>query len=245
MKKKILLFVLLFIIMFSSIAFAYRWVEHGGNWSVLDENTNEYVTNRLLDTGNSVYYLDRNGNMMTGWYYNTSADKFYFFSNNPNQNYGGMVFGLTIIDGYYRYFEDNGTLATSNKQGEYLKVYGEYYADYYGNLYFANNLLRDTSVAKSNYYTNALYYTNEALNNYFMAKSNQAQKLEDVKNNAINNQEDNSNVSETQRKKDSTGGHLALGGTDYYIDDYGKIHMGDDTFETQGFEKFGPMRNPN
>ena len=156
-------------IIFAGSAFAYRWVKSDSNWYVVDETTGEFLENVLLDVGDNVYYLSEEGKMMTGWWRNDESGKYYFFSNKPGLNYGGMLFGLHMIDGYYRYFGDDGSLVVANELGSYVRAYNEYYADSNGKLYYANQLMRDVSEAKSEYYTDPIYYREPTLNNYFLA----------------------------------------------------------------------------
>ena len=233
MKNKFYVLTLILVFILGTNVFAYRWVEQNDLWYVLDENKNEYLKDKLLDVGDNVYYINSEGVVVTGWWYNSKSKKYYFFDNNPKRSLGGMVFGLTMIDGYYRYFNDNGTLATSSKKGEYKKVYNEYYADYEGNLYFNNELMRDTSIAKSEYYTNPLYYENDNLNNYYLAKYDSALNLGEYFS-AVS-------VNGVESDMDKVEANAVSGGINYYIDDYGRIKTYGDEFETKPFEKYGPM----
>ena len=169
MMKKILALALAISLISTSSAFAYRWVDDGHFRYVVDESTGEFLENVLLDVGNEVYYLNKEGKMVTGWWRNDESGKYYFFSNRIDKDYGGMLFGLHVIDGYTRYFNDDGSLAVADEITDYKKVYGEYYADYQGKLYYANQLLRDVSNAKSEFYTDPIYYSQASLNNYFLA----------------------------------------------------------------------------
>lgn len=240
MKRRLFTLIFAFIMIFTTNVFAYRWVAYNNDWYVLDESNDQYLKSILLDVGNNVYYLDDEGKMVTGWCHNSSTDKYYFFDNNQNRNYGGMVFGFNMIDGYYRYFNADGSLATSKKQGEYEKVYLEFYADYQGNLYYNNVLMRDTSNTKSEYYSNPIYYSDDALNNYYLAKYDTIQEIRlQVSDNTI------SYDSKKGKTKDASGDGLITGGTNYYVDESGTVHTYGDIYETKPFEKFGPMQQAN
>ena len=242
MKKKFLLLVIAFLMILSTNALAYRWVAYNNEWYVLDESNNQYLENILLDVGNNVYYLDNEGKMVTGWWKNNKTGKYYFFDNNKNRNYGGMVFGFNMVDGYYRYFTEDGSLATSMKKGEYSKVYLEFYADYEGNLYYNNVLMRDTSNAKSEYYSDPIYYTNDMLNNYYLAKYDTVKGLDTIKG---NDTDTSSYDTKKGKTKDASGDGLITGGTDYYVDESGRVHTYGDIYETEYFEKYGPMNGVN
>ena len=236
MKKRILAVAMILSLALSSSAFAHKFVEYAGDWYVVNENTNEFLKGVLLDVGDSVYYLDENGKLVTGWWLNEKSNKYYFFDNDENKNLGGMLFGLHMIDGYYRYFGNDGALATSDREGDYKKVYKEYYADYTGKLYFNNELQRDTSINKSEYYSDPLYYKNVNLNNYYLANYGKVQEvgIAHSANNAASGQ--GNALDETKRKEG-----IAYGGTDYYIDDMGRVIMPEDTFKISDGEKYGPM----
>ena len=167
--KRIISLVLVAVLVLSTNAFAYKWEKRNGNWYVLNDSSGEYLKFTLLDTNNNVYFLDDTGKMITGWYVNKKNNKQYFFDNNDKRSLGAMVFGLHMIDGYYYYFGDDGSLQTAPTKGEYKKVFQDYYADVDGYLYQNNILMRDTSIIKSEYYTNNLYYNNINLNNYYLA----------------------------------------------------------------------------
>ena len=157
MKKKISALVLIISVVFASNVFAYRWVKANNDWYVYDSNSEEPLMNTLVDTGDGVYYLDGEGKMVTSWWKNPRTKKIYFFDNNEERALGTMIFGLHTIDGYYRYFYDDGSLAVAREGQEYSKVYQEFWADAKGNLYFANQLMRDVTIAKSEYYTKLIY----------------------------------------------------------------------------------------
>ena len=133
--KRLLAFVLALVMAFTTSTFALSWVKRDNTWYVLDEVAGEYLKSVIVDTGDNVYYLDDEGRMVVGWWRNPKTNKYYFFANKNNNNYGGMLFGLHMIDGYYRYFNDDGSLATSDRKGDYKKVYKECYADSNGLLY--------------------------------------------------------------------------------------------------------------
>ena len=237
MKKRILALVLGLILALSTNVFAYRWVESGEDWFVLNEDTGEYLKGMLLDVGDNVYYLDAEGKLITGWWRNPKTNKYYFFDNKLDRNYGGMVFGLHMIDGYYYYFGDDGSVQTSDKEGTYKKVYQEYYADKNGFLYFDNELMRDTSIAKSEFYTDQAYYANTNYNNYYLANYGKAITVVELAG-AVKSEVNLSKANVDSKKSIASN---TSGGTDYSIDTYGVVHTNGDTFETKEAEKYGPM----
>ena len=233
MKRFYVLILSLVLIMTTNV-FAYRWVENDGVWSVVNEDTNEMLKSKILDTGDGVYYLDKDGKMVIGWWQNPNTKKSYFFDNDIDRKYGQMVFGLHMIDGYYHYFGDDGSLQTSGVINKYVKVYEDYYADYKGYLYRNDELMRDVSIARSEYYTNPVYYTNPLLNNYYLANYDNSTKIEETTKSNIN--DDLANTEQLE----SFDGTVILGGTDYTINEYGKIIAPDKSSEIQPEEKYGP-----
>lgn len=249
MRKKILALVLALSFVLSSSAFAYRWVGDGENWIVYDENSGKQLKNTLIDVGDGVYYLDNQGYMVTGWWQNYDTGKYYFFDNNPNGQYGCMVFGLHMIDGYYFYFGNDGSLQTSDANGSYKKVYLDFWADVNGCLYNNNQILRDVSTKKSDYYTDPVYYTNVNFNNYFLANFgnavipkpvNKSTKIEQTSGGSrvITNQANFDVVREDGTKKSSATN--ASGGANYTVDAYGKIIAPDETGIISNKEIYGP-----
>lgn len=242
MEKKILAVVLVLVVVLSTNIFAYRWVEYNNNWYVLDESKNEFLTSMLLDTVDNVYYLDREGKLTTGWWQNPTTKKYYFFDNKADRNLGGMVFGLHQIDGYYYYFGDDGALATADRAGTFKNVYKDYYADSNGYLYNDNTLMRDTSIAKSEYYTNTLYYDNVNLNNYYLANYDKEWLAKEAVVHEKENKKskvDTSNATEGENKSADT--HLTSGGTNYGVNAEGRVELYDAIPETKAAEKYGPM----
>ena len=237
MIKRILALVMCLMMLFTTNVFAYRWVEYGTDWYVLNEDSGEYLKGLLLDVGDNVYYLDAEGKLVTGWWRNPTTKKCYFFDNKLDRNYGGMIFGLHMIDGYYYYFGDDGALQTSGEKDGFKKVYQEYYADKDGYLYYDNTLMRDTSIAKSEFYTNPLYYTNVNLNNYYLANFDKVGGVSDI----VGEEKSEINMAHAAKEATKTSGSNTSGGTNYSVDDEGRIHLYDNTFETQAAEKYGPM----
>ena len=238
MRRRIIALILVFVMVLSMNAFAYRWQERDGHWHVLNEQTGERIKSTLLDTGDGVYYLDSAGELVTGWYLNRRTNKYYFFDNNAKRNLGAMVFGLHMVDGYYYYFGDDGSLQTAHESGEYRKVFQDYFADVDGYLYKDDKIMRDTSIIRSEYYTNALYYDNINLNNYYLANYDQGSI--EKRNHVIRNSSSNASmiISETKKTSDT---HLTSGGTNYYVDEWGNVQGADITYETRPNEKYGPM----
>lgn len=236
MKKKILAMVLCLVMIFTTNAFAYRWIQAGTDWYVLNEDTGEFLTGRLLDVGDNVYYLNESGKLVTGWWKNNTTQKFYFFDNRVDKNYGGMVFGLHMIDGYLYYFGDDGSLQTSERKGLFRKVYQDYFADSEGHLYFNDELMRDTSIARSEFYTNLEYYTNPNFNNYYLSQFDRSDSISTSPNN------DKSEINASHAKEQTkTSASTTSGGTNYSVDEYGITRTYGDIYETQPAEKYGPM----
>ena len=237
MKKRILALVLTLMMIMTTNVFAHRWVQYGTDWYVLNEDSGEYLKGILLDVGDNVYYLDGEGKLVTGWWRNPNTKKYYFFDNKVDRNYGGMVFGLHMIDGYYYYFGDDGAVSTSDKKGTYKKVYQEFYADSDGYLYYDNVLMRDTSIAKSEFYTNTAYYTNVNLNNYYLANFDQPGQARDL----AGDEKSEINISHAAKEKTKSSASATTGGTNYDVDAEGRVHTYGDIVETSPAEKFGPM----
>lgn len=238
MKKKILALIIALTMVMTTNVFAYRWVQLGSDWYVLNEDSGEYLKGMLLDVGDNVYYLDGEGRLVTGWWKNPTTKKYYFFDNKTDRNYGGMVFGFHMIDGYYYYFGDDGSLQTSEKAGTYKKVYQEYYADYEGFLYYDNAIMRDTSIAKSEFYTNPVYYSNPNLNNYYLAYHDQIGQAKELDSRM------NSEVVITDGATSSTKSSASAtsGGVNYDVDEFGRIILHDPIPEISLEEKYGPMK---
>lgn len=242
MKKRIIAIILIIMIVLPTNVFAYRWEEVNGHWYVLNESTGERLKSTLLDTNNNVYYLDESGKLKTGWFLNKKSKKYYFFDNNKKRSLGAMVFGLHMVDGYYYYFGADGSLQTANAKGEFKKVFQDYYADVDGYLYQNNKLMRDTSIIKSEYYTNPLYYENVNLNNYYLANydTGSIAKRETVERGSGESGEIITSGATNANQK-TADAHKTTGGTDYYTDEWGNARGIEVQFETREAEKYGPM----
>lgn len=245
MNKRLLSLVTIIVFLFSTTAFAaYQWEQIGNDWYVREGET--FLKSRIVNTGSNVYYLDNEGKMCVGWYMHPDTKKIYFFDNNEERALGTMIFGLHTIDGYYRYFYDDGSLAVAREGEEYSKVYQEFWADAKGNLYFANQLMRDVTIAKSEYYTNIFYYKNESLNNYYLANLDTVSVIDIEKNigAVMSSNSEGSDIRGTKtatqdanKSKQDKG--VAHGGTNYEVID-GKVVVYDKEPETSEFEKYGP-----
>ena len=229
---------------FTTSTFALSWVKRENFWYVLDEVAGEYLKGVVVDTGENVYYLDDEGRMVVGWWRNPKTNKYYFFANKDNKDYGGMLFGLHMIDGYYRYFTNDGSLATSDKKGEYKKVYKECYADSNGLLYTNNELMRDVTIGKSEYYSNDIYYHNGDLNNYYLAHHDTTFRLFEIdhtKDNAGGASNQNRQAGTTKERVKS--GTDTSGGANYSVDERGSIHLNESQTALSDLEKIGPSAN--
>lgn len=242
--KRLLALVLALVMAFTTSAFALSWVKKDTSWYVLDEAKGEYLKGSVVDTGENVYYLDDEGRMVVGWWRNPKTNKYYFFSNKDNKDYGGMLFGLHMIDGYYRYFNNDGTLATSDKKGDYKKVYKECYADSNGLLYTNNELMRDVTIAKSEYYSNDIYYNNNSLNNYYLSHYDTSFRLFE-----IDHTKDGAGDVYQQNRQGGTNkervkiGADTSGGVNYSVDERGTIHLIETETALSDLEKIGPSAN--
>ena len=228
-------------VLLSSNAFAYRWVASEGYWYVYDDATSEYLKNSLLDVGDEVYYLKGDGSMAVGWWRNDETGDYYFFSNKDDKDYGGMVFGLHMIDGFFHYFNDNGTLAISDGEGLYKNVYADFWADGDGYLYYSNKILRDTTTAKSEFYTNTLYYREEALNNEYLATRDTSFIPFKVDRISRDDSASSWTKQEAAKRAKQNVGKDTSGGTNYWVDEQGKIHVAETVDEMSVAEKYGPM----
>ncbi len=240
MKRRIIVFALVLAFVLSTAVYAYRWEEKNGNWYVINEMTGETIKNTLIDTNNNVYCLDPQGKLITSWYRNPTSGKYYFFDNNAERNLGAMIFGLHMIDGYYYYFGDDGSLKTSGVKGELKKVFQDYYADIDGYLYQNGTLARDTSIIRSEFYTNTEYYKNINLNNYYLANYDK-QSIPKKESVVIDPSVDERIIAGNSMK--SADIHKTDGGTDYYVDEWGNLRGVDVTYETRPAEKYGPMKH--
>ena len=242
MKKRIIAFALVVILALSSNVFAYRWEEVNGAWYVKNESNGEYLKSTLLDTNNNVYYLNGEGKLETGWFMNKKTKKYFFFDNNPKRSLGAMVFGLHMVDGYYYYFGSDGSLQTADRKGEFKKVFQDYYADVEGYLYQNDKLMRDTSIIRSEYYTNPLYYENINLNNYYLAYHDMGSiKKKELVTNSLESDNEIMTRGTSMENQKSADIYKTSGGTDYYVDDWGHVKGVEIEYETREAEKYGPM----
>lgn len=241
MFKKFFASSVLFICLISSQVFAYKWVQYGDDWYVLNETTNTFLTSILFDAGSGVYYLKEDGRMVTGWWKDPNNGKYYFFDNRQGSSYGAMIFGLRMIDGFYFYFNQDGSLATSDKLYELKKVYNEYYADYDGYLYSDNHIMRDTSLQKSELYSNPIYYNDPNMDNLTISKIVKPSKTDSSFLNNKSQVINNTNAKDEEHTDNpyniSTG---VSGGTNYYIDENGILRMDYQPPKISDFEIYGP-----
>ena len=249
MKNKLfinLTLIVLCVIMCSFNAFCYKWQDLNGTWYLRYDGSNELYRNTLVEIGDSVYYFDSMGRMLTSWWKNENTGDVYFFSN-KSSSLGAMVFGFSMIDGYYRYFDGNGALAHADSEGSYKKVYLDFYADYYGNMYYNGVLLRDVTEIRSIYYTDTTYYNDISMNNKTLANSLKEIKIP-VPGVGVSYTTPSGKVSNTIVTNDinnaASGGldpNVAVGGTNYYVDKYDNVIVGDTVEPLSDDEIYGPM----
>ena len=240
MIKKIFASVILFICLLSNAVFAYKWVQYDGSWYVLNETTNVFLSSVLFDAGDGVYYLKEDGRMVTGWWKDPSSGAYYFFDNRNVASNGRMIFGLHMIDGFYHYFLEDGKLATSDKLYELKQVYGNFKADYDGYLYSDDKLLRDISLERSEFYSNTQYYYDANMNNLALSNIVSPYKSDTsnmAKSQVINegNYNDGTNTSNPYNAVSNVAG-----GTNYYIDEYGRYRSAYVDPKISDFEIYGP-----
>ena len=99
--------------------------------NVKDINNNDvkatvgfYIIDRVVSntlTVSDTYYIDNDGNMLTGWL-NTADDKWYFFDDNKNSNEGKMSIGWKKIQNDWYYFASNGIMLTNGITPDGYKV---------------------------------------------------------------------------------------------------------------------------
>ena len=70
-------------------------------------NYGELAKNVKLELNGSIYGLDENGKMVTGWFNNYYDDQWYFF-----QSDGRAAKGWLQTDGYWYYFDNNCAMQT-------------------------------------------------------------------------------------------------------------------------------------
>ena len=192
----------------------------------------------MFDAGDGVFYLKEDGKMVTGWWKDPKSDSYYFFDNRNLASNGRMIFGLHMIDGFYFYFNQDGKLATSTKLYELEKVVDNYYADYDGYLYSNNNLLRDISLQKSEFYSNPDYYMNPNMNNLELSKIISPTKTNSV---GVNSQVINNNPNGGQYTDNPYNAVVDVsGGTNYYVDEYGITHLDQKQKPLSDLEIYGP-----
>ena len=115
---------LLFSLLFTTNIFA-EWVTENNKYKYLDQSTGQYIKNNWLQEGNTFYYLDVNGDIVTGWY--LINGKYYYFGDN-----GVMRVGfVTVNDKTYYLDVTNGQMVTG-----WIQVYNNGVNDYY---YFADD----------------------------------------------------------------------------------------------------------
>ena len=181
------------------MAFSKEMIKAGNTCYLIDEN-DDICKNTLYDSGNGTFYFGDNGKMKVGWWENPKDRGVYFFCNKKGPMYGAMVFGLNMIDGYYRFFGQNGKLVRSNNDMR-VDVMGAYTADSQGNLYDKDgNLMRDTSNSKSDFYTDTTYYDNNELNNKTLADTGKILLWDGERYNNGNKSVENYNVTLDKKK---------------------------------------------
>lgn len=242
MVKKLFIGVMVLICFTSNTVFAHQWVKFDNNWYVLNEYTGTFLTDVVFDSGSGVYYIGSDGKMVTGWWKNPGTQKYYYFDNKNEAILGSMLFGLHMIDGYYFYFNNDGTLATSDKLYQLKKVYGDFEADFDGYLYSNGVILRDISIAKSEFYSNAAYYSDPNMNNLVFSTlytTPNKTNASNLANSQIINQANVSDGTNTTNPYNSVSS--VSGGTNYYVDEYGRVRSDYQDKPISNFEIYGPM----
>ena len=105
---------------------AASWKQENGTWKYYDSSDN--LLKSWVKIGESWYYFDPiTGAMKTGWLLDTNG-KWYFLSTADGASEGQMLKSWQIIDGYYYFFYDDGSLAvdTLTPDGWRVDVNGRY-----------------------------------------------------------------------------------------------------------------------
>lgn len=105
---------------------AASWKQENGTWKYYDSSDN--LLKSWVKIGESWYYFDPiTGAMKTGWLLDTNG-KWYFLSTADGASEGQMLKSWQIIDGYYYFFYDDGSLAvdTITPDGWRVDVNGRY-----------------------------------------------------------------------------------------------------------------------
>lgn len=145
MFKRIISLALIVCMIFTSNVFAFKWEMQNGEWVAVDDNVPVCLSYQLLNDNGFVYFTDEIGRPITGWYVSPENHNVYFFDTKIGETAGRMVFGLKSINNRLYYFNDDGSMARSKAEGEYIKAFtngaDEYWASYTGELYLNNQLM--------------------------------------------------------------------------------------------------------
>ena len=93
-----------------------------------NNNTNAttgfYVIERVVNNTlivSDTYYIDKDGNMLTGWM-TTADDKKYFFDNTNTSEEGKMALGWKKIGNEWYYFMSNGSMMVNGVTPDGYKI---------------------------------------------------------------------------------------------------------------------------
>lgn len=131
----------------ASLVSAKGWVQQGGDWYYVDNN-NEYVTDKIVASGNSKFYLGEEGTMMKDFLlegYGDSENYYYFGPNGAMVVNTWVAVDSTIVenkndeyepDVYWFYFQASGkAMKGTDSKAKKATIDGKKYAfDQYGHM---------------------------------------------------------------------------------------------------------------
>lgn len=106
------------------------------------------------------HYFKYNSEMAIGWLLDEKNKRTYFLDN--KDNLGVMIGpGFHIIDGYYRYFNEDSSLAYSTSHYRVRNLGNGYYVDDKANVYTLDGeLLPAVPISQTEYFSFAIMYSN-------------------------------------------------------------------------------------
>ena len=109
------------------------------------------------------HYFKYDSEMATGWVLDKETKNTYFLDNKNNR--GVLISpGFHIIDGYYRYFNEDSSLAFSRNHYRVLNLGNGYYVDDKANVYTLDGqMLPAMPISQTEYFSFAIMYANAEL----------------------------------------------------------------------------------
>lgn len=117
------------------------------------------VRNQWVLLNDGWHYFKENTEMAIGWLLDAKEKKTYFMDN--KENLGAMIGpGFHIIDGYYRYFNADSTLAFSPNHYVFKNLGNGYLVDDKANVYTLDGkLLPAEPISQTEYFSFAIMYS--------------------------------------------------------------------------------------